>query len=108
MGVEPMKTKVTFKTYEDEVAKLFAPAAPRPCDVLLLASSHTGPSAEKLRLFSGKPRSVVREAARRFRVVGIWKGHIDADWFGEDGGLSFILDTQVVAGLVKRIRVASP
>ena len=72
-------------------------------DVIMLSSAVVGPIIRELIAFTGYDRAFVQETGRRCRDAGIWKrGKVDAEWFGENGGIAFCCDSLVVAGLLER------
>jgi hypothetical protein len=73
-------------------------------DVVLLASAVVGPSQRKLRAFTNYPMALIKSVAQRARATGIWKGNkVNCEWFEEGhGGVAFICDSLVLAGLLKR------
>ena len=72
--------------------------------VMLAALSEETMDVKRLAKFTKIDISLVAKFAHNLRKNGIWNGRkVCADWAGEDGGISFDLDTCVAIGLMNRV-----
>lgn len=101
--------KITLKRIKNEVKKI-DPTIEDDSEyfmtsVILLSSLSIGPNIDKLKKFTGYPKKEIQKISKEARRNKIWVGSkVDGnEWInGEHGGLSFILDTMVVRGLLER------
>jgi hypothetical protein len=71
--------------------------------VMLAALDQETLDVRKLAKFTGVSVGLVNKFAHNLRKNGVWKGRkIYADWFGENGGIEFNLDTCVAIGWMER------
>jgi hypothetical protein len=98
--------KITLKRLKEEVKKVTGSVEDDDgfkAGVCLLAALQVGAAPDKIAKFTGYPRSLVREFGRNLRANGVWKdGGTHADWFGENGGISFCCDVNVARGFMAR------
>lgn len=71
--------------------------------VMLSALDQETMDVRKLAHFTGVQIGLVNKFAYNLRKAGTWKGRKTcANWFDEDGGIAFNLDTMVATGLLER------
>lgn len=71
--------------------------------VILLSSAQVGPNIRRLAKFTGYRAAEIAEFSRNLRKSQIWKGgKIQAEWFGEDGGIALACDINVALGYIER------
>ena len=69
----------------------------------LLSSAIVGPNIGRIQEFTGLPKRFLQTVSIRARTNKMWiRGKIHADWFGDNGGISFWMDVATVQGLVAR------
>lgn len=73
--------------------------------VVMFAALEHGADEDKLIAFTGEPEDFVNELGRRLRQGKIWDGKkTRADWFKENGTISFWLDVCTGLGFLNRTR----
>lgn len=101
---------MTLDEAKAEVAKINdAPFNPEDegdqAALVLLSSLEVGTKVRDLARFTGVPFKRVSTFVSRLKSNGIFKGDkIYADWFDENGGISFTLDVLVATGMMARSR----
>jgi hypothetical protein len=72
--------------------------------MVLLGSLHVGPNIVRIAKWAKMPRKEVAEFSKVLRENGVWvNGNIEADWLDEEhGGMYFLLDMMVAAGMIER------
>lgn len=71
--------------------------------VVMVSSLQVGPNVSRLAAFTGISKELITNFSRNLRKNGVWRGtRVYANWFETDGGIDFLLDTNVALGCIER------
>lgn len=98
---------MTLEEIKDELRKMdpdFDPDSDTGrAQIVLISALEVGPNQRKIAKFTGLSLPIVAKFAHNLKKNGVWKnGKVYADWFEENGGISFNLDTCVALGWLDR------